>query len=171
MSDTKKPKDPKDNTKAEVVDPQLKAILEQVPEDMKAIAAEYPDFAEIIAGANYDSPEPDVENPDPGMKYYLAAPDERYPHHPANVSNCQHRFMYRVSKKKVINPVDDCVLMEQPLALYNKRKAAEQLSFQREMNAVRRHVAEGDRKKGLEVLDRRGVDNLPPGVRRMSGEE
>jgi hypothetical protein len=146
-----------------------KDTISKIPEDLKGIAAEFPEFAEIIAGANYDSSEPEVIDPDPKMRYYMAASDERYPSHPGNVSACK-MLGYRLSEKKVKNRKDDCVLVETPLALYEHRKAKEQDGFRRSMLSIARKVRSGDPDTGLDALsDRKGMDNLPPGFRKMHG--
>lgn len=147
-----------------------KAAAEQLPEDLRGIAAEYPEWAEILAGPNYDSPEPEVLDPDPQMRYYLAAPDERYPNHPGNVSNCIHRYKYRISSKQLTNRVDDCVLMEQPRALYEVRKRREQATFQRELDAIGESTSKGQPKDGLEALAHAGPDGKPPGARVLPEE-
>jgi len=114
-------------------------------EKLRAIAAEFPEFSNIISGLNFNAGHWRVEDCDPGMRYYFAAPGFGRPDSVATVK----QLGYRESAKKHDCP--DLVLMETPMALYKHRKEKEQAIARRQMEAVRREVTEG--KGPLEVMD------------------
>jgi hypothetical protein len=155
----------------------VKEKVEQLPQDLQGIAAEFPDWAEVIAGANYDRKGPEIVGGDHAkFRYILAAPNHMK-NHPMNVDACT-QLGYRVSppEVKVVNPADDCVLMETLWPLYNARMQREQAASRSKLAAVKRHVEKGGQSRdgegrvvgadGLEVLDRSAGDGMGPGFRK-----
>ncbi len=139
MSENKnKNQEPKDNPTPVIEDP-----------DLRAIAVEFPDFAEIVAGADFGADDLKVEAPEPGLRYYWAAPDKGR----ADGVERVKQLGYRASEKKHNSP--DLVLMETPQALYDLRKKRENEQIQRKMDAVKRRVSTSAA-AGLEAMTTRG---------------
>ncbi len=166
---------PEADTVRDALPDKAKEKYDELPDEVKGIAAEFPDFAEIIAGANYDRKGPEVVDPDPAMRYYLAAPDDIKGR--SDGVSAVERLGYKRSEKQVVNPADDCVLMETPWRLYDYRMKLEQAERRKKLHAVKRHVEHGtavDGQRGsiggdgLEVLrDRSPGDGMGPGFRKL----
>lgn len=161
-----------DNQEAKTTAPETAhEIIERIDPDLRGIAAEFPEFAEIIAGANYDSDGPEVFDPDPKMRYFLAANDGDNSR-PDGVTRVT-QLGYRVSEKKHTSP--DCVLMETPRPLYEKRMEKQRRQMKSKAKALRRHVESGENlsqsQAGLEVMDSvRGPRGDRPGFQKLHGE-
>jgi hypothetical protein len=94
----------------------------------EAKTASFPDGTEFDLGANYDAQTTgNVQDPDPAMRYYLAA-DDGNNGRPDGVRSVQN-MGYRKSEKKHDSP--DLVLMEIPRHVWDARQEAKQERAQR----------------------------------------